>query len=53
MAVLKVVPGTSQVRWYSSRGSQTMTSKSRPSAIWASARESWPAPMTSMRQRGP
>ena len=41
----EVVPGTSQVRWYSSRGSQQMTSKSSASAICASTRDSWPAPM--------
>ncbi|MEO7009687.1 MAG: leucyl/phenylalanyl-tRNA--protein transferase, partial [Caldimonas sp.] len=37
-----IVPGTSQVRWYSSRGSQQITSKSSASAICASARESCP-----------
>ena len=53
MSLLKVVPGTSQVRWYSSRGSQQMTSKSSASAICASTRDSCPAPTISSRQRGP
>jgi len=44
IALLKVVPGTSQVKWYSSCGSQQITSKSSASTISASTRDSWPAP---------
>ena len=40
MPVAKRVPGTSQVRWNSSRGSQQITSKSSVIAICARARDS-------------
>jgi hypothetical protein len=44
-----VTPAMSQVSVYSSRGSQTVTWKPSPTAIWHRYFDSWPAPITSIR----